>query len=98
VAVVVVTPRAERDVEEAIAFLKLPADSWTRIVRSLQVLETFPAGGRALQGKWAGTRMVLGPWPWMMLLYRYDEVADEVRVVAMHDARSAASALSPQNS
>jgi hypothetical protein len=42
--------------------------------------------------------MVLGPWPWMLLIYRYDEVADEVRVVAMHDARSAASALSSQNS
>jgi len=98
VAEVIVTPRAERDVEEAIASLNLPADSWTRIVRSLRVLETFPSGGRALQGKWSGTRMVLGPWPWMLLIYRYDEVADEVRVVAMHDARSAASALSSQNS
>lgn len=97
-AEVIVTPRAERDVEEAIAVLKLPADSWARIVRSLRVLETFPSGGRALQGKWTGTRMILGPWPWMMLLYRYDDVADEVRVVAMHDARSAASAMATQNS
>jgi len=95
---VVVTPRAERDVEEAIALLNLPADSWTRIARSLRVLETFPSGGRALQDRWAGTRMILGPWPWMLLIYRYDEVADEVRVVAMHDARSAASALASQNS
>jgi plasmid stabilization system protein ParE len=78
--------------------LNLPADSWARIVHSLRVLETFPSGGRALQGKWAGTRMILGPWPWMLLIYRYDEGAGEVRVVAMHDARSAASALAAQNS
>jgi hypothetical protein len=45
----------------------------------------------ALQ-QWAPTRFVLGPWPWMLLLYRYDEPSDRVFVVAMHDARSAIAA------
>jgi len=91
---VIVTPRAERDIEEAIDFLELPANSWVRIVRSLRVLETFPSAGRRLEGRWSPSRFITGPWPWMILLYRYDEVSDQVLVVAMHDARSQSSALS----
>lgn len=90
---VIVTPRAERDIEEAIAFLDLPANSWTRISRSLQVLEIFPSAGRRLEGRWSPSRFITGPWPWMILLYRYDEAGDQVLVVAMHDARSQHSPL-----
>ncbi len=89
---VIVTPRGERDVDEAIADLGLPGDTWTRVARSLRVLETFPLAGAKLAGRWAPTRFVLGPWSWMVLLYRYEESSDRVFVVAMHDARSAASA------
>ena len=58
------------------------------------MLETFPLSGSQLQGRWAPTRFVLGPWPWLILLYDYDESADRVFVVAAHDARSATSARS----
>ncbi len=58
---VVVTPRARGDIEDAIALLKLPDDTWLRIHRSLQVIETFPLGGRALEGRWAGT---VKAWAW----------------------------------
>jgi plasmid stabilization system protein ParE len=92
VAQAIVTPRARRDVDEAISALGLPADTWARIARSLRVLETFPLAGPALAGRWAPTRFVLGPWSWMILLYRYEEPAGRVYVVAMHDARSATSA------
>jgi hypothetical protein len=85
-----VTPRAQRDVNEAIANLGLPADTWARIGRSLRVLETFPLAGSALGGRWAPARFVLGPWPWMLLLYTYDESTDRVHLVAAHDARAAA--------
>jgi hypothetical protein len=34
----------------------------------------------------------------MILVYRYDEAADEVFVVAIADARSSGSPLRPQNS
>lgn len=91
-AQVIVTPQGRRDVEEAIAALGLPDDSWSRIARSLKVLETFPLAGAELGGGWAPTRFVLGPWSWMILLYRYEEESDRVFVIAMHDARSAASA------
>jgi plasmid stabilization system protein ParE len=92
VAQVIVTPRAQRDVDEAISTLKLPDDTWSRIARSLRVLETFPLAGPELAGRWAPARFVLGPWSWMILLYRYEESSDLVYVVAMHDGRSAASA------
>ncbi|MGB7589033.1 MAG: hypothetical protein WBM00_10030 [Solirubrobacterales bacterium] len=91
-AQVIVTPRVRRDVEEAILALGLPDDTWPRVVRSLRVLETFPLAGAELAGQWAPTRFVLGPWSWMILLYRYEESSERVYVVAMHDARSAASA------
>ncbi len=89
---VVITPQVRRDVDEVIPALNLPADTWTRIVRSLRVLETFPLAGPELAGRWAPTRFVLGPWSWMILLYRYEDLTDRVYVVAMHDGRSAASA------
>jgi plasmid stabilization system protein ParE len=89
VAQVIVTPRARRDVEEAIAALNLPEDTWARVARSLRVLETFPQAGPELEGKWVPARFVLGPWSWMILLCTHDEALDQVFVVAMHDARSA---------
>lgn len=91
-AQVIITPRARRDVNEAISALNLPGDTWTRIARSLRALETFPLAGPELAGRWAPARFVLGPWPWMIMLYRYEELTDRVYVVAMHDGRSATSA------
>lgn len=78
--------------EEAISALNLPDDAWARIARSLRTLEMFPLAGPELGGKWPPARFVLGPWPWMILLYRYEESSDRVYVVAMHDGRSATSA------
>lgn len=89
-AQVIVTLRAKRDVDGAIAALGLPDDAWARVARSLRVLETFPLAGPELEGRWAPARFVLGPWSWMVLLYSYDEGSGRVFVVAMHDARSAA--------
>ncbi|HEY5709593.1 MAG TPA: hypothetical protein VIS51_09375 [Solirubrobacterales bacterium] len=91
-AQVVVTPRAQRDVDEAIYALNLPDNAWTRIGRSLRVLETFPLAGPELEGRWAPARFVIGPWSWMILLYHHEESSGRVYVVAMHDGRSAASA------
>lgn len=93
-AQIIVTSQARGDVEEAAAALNLPADVWSRVARSLRVLETFPLAGAELRGRWSPTRFVLGPWSWMLLLYRYEESSDQVFVVAMHDARSVTSATS----
>ncbi len=91
-AQIIITPRARRDVDDAVSALNLPDDTWSRIGRSLRALETFPLAGPELAGRWAPARFVLGPWPWMIVLYRYEESTDRVYVVAMHDGRSATSA------
>jgi hypothetical protein len=96
VAQVFVTPQARRDIDQAISTLNLPDDAWARIARSLRALETFPLAGVELGGNWAPARFVLGPWPWMILLYSYEESSDRVYVVAMHDGRSATSATAAQ--
>lgn len=96
-AQVIVTPRAQRDLDEAVTTLNLPDDAWSRVARSLRVLETFPLAGAELRGRWVPTRFVLGPWSWMLLLYRYEELSDQVLVIAMHDGRSATSATSSRS-
>jgi plasmid stabilization system protein ParE len=94
-ATIIVTPQAQRDIEAAISALELPADSWGRIAVSLRVLETFPLAGPQLEGRWAPLRSIVGPWRWMILLYRFEQSSDQVFVIAMHDARSAGSARPP---
>jgi hypothetical protein len=45
--------------------------------------------GAPLEGRWAGFRFILGPWRWMIVVYRYDEAIDQVAVVTIRDGRSA---------
>jgi hypothetical protein len=90
-----VTQQARRDVLRAMSALDLPADTWPQIARCLRGLKSPPSAEGRLEGRWAPARFVLGPWPWMILLYRCDEAADEIFLVAMHDARAVASAGAP---
>ena len=89
---VIVTPRAVQDLRGLIAGLGLAPDALVRVQRSLRILEDFPCAGRALSGRWEGTRFFVGPWPWMILVYVHDESDDVAFVVAVHDARAASSA------
>jgi len=72
----------------------LPADTKARVKRSLGVLERFPRMGRALEGRWSWFRVILGPWPWLLIVYAYDADRDEVLVATIQDARSAAAPTS----
>jgi plasmid stabilization system protein ParE len=89
---VIVTPRAVADVQELIDGVGLPPDAFRRLQRSLRVLERFPLAGRALTGRWDGTRFLIGPWPWMIVVYNHDEADDAVYVVTVHDGRSSSAA------
>lgn len=73
---------------------QLPADTRERVRRSLSQLETFPLAGRRLIGVWRAFRLILGPWPWMLVIYQYDETTDTVTVFAIHDARTGSAATS----
>ena len=91
-ATVAAAQRARSDLADLIASRRLPADTRDRVRRSLSQLETFPLAGRRLTGRWRGFRVLIGPWPWMLLVYQYDERTDTVTVDAIHDARTATAA------
>ena len=88
---VIVTPRAVQDLRDLVAGLGLGDLALQRVKRTLGMLERFPLAGRALSGPWEGTRFLIGPWPWMILVYVHDEADDVVYVASVHDGRSATS-------
>ena len=90
-ATVDVTPTARRNLEALIETLSLPPSTVERLRASLEPLRRLPRLGAPLEGRWAGYRFVLGPWRWMLVVYRYDEAADRVDIVTIRDARSARS-------
>ena len=67
---------------------KLPADTGRRLQRSIEHLAFAPLAGRALDGAWGGYRYILGPWPWLVVVYRYNEQLDRLIVSAIRDGRS----------
>lgn len=84
--------RAVENLDSLIASHSLPSDTRARVRRVLSGLATFPGLGRELEGRWATHRVVLGPWRWMLLVYRIDADNDRVVVVTVQDARTSAAA------
>lgn len=85
------TAAAVEDLRELISTHELPPNTPQRIARRLRALGRFPKLGPALSGRWTGTRYVLGPWSWLLIVYEYDESTDAVIVLTMQDARRAES-------
>ena len=83
---------AVEDLERLIRTHSLPADARARVARSLRSLERLPHMGAALGGRWEGSRFVLGPWRWLLLVYVHVEAEDRVVVVTIQDGRSASGA------
>ena len=81
---------AADDLRRLILTHSLPADTPARVRTSLEPLRTFPRLGPALEGRWEGFRFVVGPWRWMILVYRHFPEQDRVVVVTIQDARSSA--------
>ncbi len=91
---VVVAPTANADLDELMGALGLPRNTRSRVKARLGPLAHFPRRGPELEGRWEGFRFILGPWSWMLIVYAFDEEADQVSVVTIQDARSAHSATS----
>ena len=91
-ATVVVAQRARSDLADLVTTRGLPTDTRARVLASIDPLATFPQIEKLLTGRWQGVRMILGPWPWMLLLSTYDQAMNTVTIVAIHDARTASSA------
>ena len=89
---VVVTETALADLDRLIRTHQLPASTRARVRAAIEPLAEYPLLGRALGGRWTGFRVVLGPWPWMLIVYAFDEPGDRVSIVTVQDARSARAA------
>lgn len=89
---VVVAETARLDLDALILTHSLPDSTRDRVRTALAPLTEFPFLGPALTGRWQGLRFVLGPWPWMLLVYQFDETSDQVSVVTIQDSRSARAA------
>jgi hypothetical protein len=88
---VVVSPSARDSLELLIKTHSLPSTTKTRVKRSLNRLGRFPLLGRAIEeGRWSGYRFILGPWRWLVILYKYDEESDTLMVASFEDGRSSA--------
>jgi hypothetical protein len=92
VASVELAAAAVEDLDELIRTHSLPADTRSRVARSLRPLERFPLMGPALGGRWAGFRFLLGPWRWLVLVYVHLEAEDRIVVVTVQDVRSSTAA------
>jgi plasmid stabilization system protein ParE len=83
---------AVEDLDALITSHGLPDDTKARVARSLRSLEQFPLIGRELEGAWEGMRFLIGPWPWMVIVYVHDDEMDSVTIVAVHDGRTSSAA------
>jgi hypothetical protein len=92
VASVELAAAAVEDLDQLIRTHSLPANTATRVARSLRALERFPLMGPELAGRWEGLRFLLGPWRWMLLVYVFIEAEDRVVVITIQDARSSTAA------
>jgi plasmid stabilization system protein ParE len=91
-ATVVVTETARLDLDALILSHGLPASTRDRVRVALRPVAEFPNIGQALTGRWQGLRFVLGPWPWMLIVYVFDESTNQVAVITIQDSRSARAA------
>ena len=91
---VLVAPAAAADLARLITTHSLPADTPSRVRRSIEPLARFPLLGASLEGRWRDYRFVLGPWRWMLIVYAYDDEADVVAVVTIQDGRASTTASS----
>lgn len=89
-----IAPEAAADLARLITTHSLPADTPSRVRRSIEPLARFPLLGASLQGHWRDFRFVLGPWRWMLIVYAYDDEADLVAVVTIQDGRTSTAATS----
>ncbi len=85
---VIVAEPARLDLGVLTSSHRLPPTTRDRMRRSIEPLARFPLLGPALEGRWDGFRSILGPWPWMLIVYSYDDEQDLVIVVTIQDARS----------
>jgi plasmid stabilization system protein ParE len=87
---VALSPRAERDLEQAVAFLaaKNPVAAerlGLGLVDAIFSLERLPYRGPVVRGRPAYRRLLYRPW--FLIVYRLNEAAHRVEITRVWDAR-----------
>lgn len=79
------------ELERLVLTHSLPADTRSRIDGSLRRLRRFPRIGPAIRvdGDGDELRFLLGPWPWLVIVYLHLVAEQRVVVVSVEDARAA---------
>ena len=88
---VVVTDAAARDLRELIRSHQLPESTGERVKRSMRPLSDFPELGPKLGGSFVDRRFLLGPWRWMIIVYRFYPDRDLVAILVVVDGRTSTS-------
>ena len=72
----------------------LPADTRARVEASAAPLARFPRLGPALRVLPDGElRFLIGPWPWLLVIYVYLAADDRVVIVSIEDGRAASTTI-----
>jgi plasmid stabilization system protein ParE len=90
---VVVSLDAQRDLRQLAATRNLPTDTLDRVRALIQPLREFPDLGPSLRRPFDGRRFLLGPWRWMVIVYRHYPEMDLLAIVSVVDARTSSSPL-----
>ncbi len=73
---------------------RLPTDTRERVEASAQPLERFPRIGPEIRTLADGSlRFLVGPWPWLLIIYLYLEADERVVIVSVEDGRAAESTI-----
>ena len=90
---VIIAPQAVEELERLIRTHSLPPNTKDRVRRSLHPLTRFPLLGTGIErGRWSGYRFVLGPWRWLIILYKVDAESNTVMIASIEDGRSSETA------
>jgi plasmid stabilization system protein ParE len=89
------TERALTDLDQLVLTHHLPPDTRDRLEDSARPLERFPRFGPEIGNLPGGAelRFLIGPWPWLILIYLYIESEDRIGVVSVEDGRAASSTI-----
>lgn len=85
---VVVADDARLDLGRLETTHNLPPSVEDRFAQGIARLAVFPESGVPLRGRYAGRRFVLGPWRWMIVVYRYYPERDLVSILRIFDGRT----------
>jgi plasmid stabilization system protein ParE len=88
--------RARTQVEQLVLSHSLLSDTGARIEASAQPLARFPRFGPEIKGVAEGgeLRFLIGPWPWLVIVYLYLASEERVVIVSVEDGRGASATIS----